>query len=563
MKLLKKLALSFVSLAVCTGVVGCNNDSSSSSSAPKEMNYAENIQTNMIEGEDYIEHAKNIDSDGFIYDDSMWYVNDLTELPLPDPHIFVEEGTYYIVGTSDRSNGNVIDCYVTTDFNNYELLAGIYDPSKFKGWEANSAQIYAPEIYCFDGVYYMYYSAISKDGKRYNSVVKSDNPDGPYEPIVNDVIDGFNNPVFEYGQFDVLDATIFVDDDKQMYMYFAVSGANQHIVGVKMNSPYEADWSTYTELVFPGNLDSKNVLRPLSWEMLKYYQIAEAPYMIKSNGKYYLTYSVNGCWNKYYSVCYAVSDSPLGNFVKPYKKDQVWTNLLLGYSGTGIADSKVYQQWSGFASGTGHHCFFNIGNQTMIAYHAHQNRDWNSETSYTNRYFAIDYLYFDENGVPFCNGPTWSPQPLPEAISGYKNVAENAKVRVKNIENGDAINDNYIVDNYNLSQEDGKEVVLGKGYSWVELTFDKEYEIGGLAIYNSAYYDKAVYEINYVDFQDGNSFDEIEFASDMFINDETEFIFPNSAFTFEILKTIKTNKIVVCFNLPNGGQINEIKVLAK
>ena len=32
--------------------------------------------------------------------------------------------------------------------------------------------------------------------------------------------------------------------------------------------------------------------------------------------------------------------------------------------------------------------------------------------------------------------------------------------------------------------EEGKEVVLGKDYSYIELTFDKEYEIGGIAIYN-------------------------------------------------------------------------------
>ena len=297
--------------------------------------------------------------------------------------------------------------------------------------------------------------------------------------------------------------------------------------------------------------------------MYKYYTIAEAPYMIKSNGKYYLTYSVNGCWNKYYSVCYAVSDSPLGDFVKPYTKNQAWTNLLLGYSGTGVDTSKVYNQWKGYASGTGHHCFFNIGDQTMIGYHAHQNRDWNSETGYTARYFAIDYLHFDKDGVPFCNGPTYSLQPLPEAISGYRNIAEGAKVRSENVTNDSAINDNYVVDTYNLSQEDGKEVTLGNGYSYIELTFDKEYIIGGIAIYNSAYYDKAVYDVAYVDFKNGNAVKDLEFLSDKFINDETKFIIPNSAFTVEFYTEFKSNKVVVCFNLPEGGQINEIKVLGK
>ena len=48
-----------------------------------------------------------------------------------------------------------------------------------------------------------------------------------------------------------------------------------------------------------------------------------------------------------------------------------------------------------------------------------------------------------------------------------------------------------------------------------------------------------------------------------FINDETEFVFPNSAFTVEFYTEFKSNKVVICFDLPEGGQINEIKVLGK
>ena len=67
-------------------------------------------------------------------------------------------------------------------------------------------------MYCFDGVYYLYYSAMDDSNRRHNSVVKADNPLGPYEPIVNDVVDGLNNPVF-FDSRTVLDSTIFVDDN--------------------------------------------------------------------------------------------------------------------------------------------------------------------------------------------------------------------------------------------------------------------------------------------------------------------------------------------------------------
>lgn len=552
----KLISILLVSIMLLSMLSGCDDSAGS---------YPESVSSNLEEGVDYIDHASTYDDTGLTYDDSMWYINTLDSVPLPDPHVYVEDGVYYIVGTSDR-NGNVVDCYSTEDFVTYKRHLSIYDSTIFDGWEAESAAIYAPELYCFDGVYYMYYSAIDGEGIRRNSVVVADNPLGPYSPLQNDKVDGLAQPIFldKNKNFDVLDITVFVDDDEQMYMYYSVAcNENQHIVGVKMNSPYEVDWSTYKKIVEPGALNSSNtILKPLTWEMFREgLPIAEAPYMIKSEGKYYMTYSVNGCWNKYYNVCYAVSDSPLGNFDKPYKNGGTWTNLLLGYPGTNISSSNVYKQWAGFASGTAHHCFFNMGDQIMIGYHAHQNRD--SNKGYTRRYFAFDYVHFDENGVPFCNGPTNSVQPLPEEMSGYKNIAPLAEVLSQNVTNANAINDNYIVDCYNLNGEAEKEVSFGGGYAFIELKFDKTYEIGGIALYNSAYYDKALMEIEYIDFGNGNVVNYPQFCYDQYINEDTEFIFPTSAFTIEFLNTFDADHVVICVKASEAASLNEIVVLGK
>lgn len=526
--------------------------------------YPEQVESNLAEGTDYIDHTSTYDGAELSYDDTMWYVNDLTAVPLPDPHVFVEDGVYYIVGTSDR-DGDVIDCYSTEDFVTYERHLAIYDPAQYDGWEADAAEIYAPELYCFDGIYYMYYSAKDESGIRRNSVVVADNPLGPYEPLQKGRINGLAEPVFldKNQNFDVLDITVFVDDDDRMYMYYSVAcNENQHIVGVELLSPYEADWSTYTKLVEPGAMNSTNsILKPLTWEMFRDgLPIVEAPFVIKSGGKYYLTYSVNGCWNKYYNVCYAVSDSPLGNFEKPYTQNGLWTNLLLGYPGTKMSNSDVFQQWAGFASGTGHHCFFNAGDQLMIGYHAHQNRD--NDSRYAKRYFAFDYVHFDANGVPFCNGPTYSIQPLPESISGYTNIAPLAQVKSQNVTNDKAINDNYIVDCYNLTGEAEKEVSFGTGYSFIELKFDREYEIGGIAIYNSAYYDKFLPEIEYIDFGNGNVIQYAQFCTDQYLNEDREFAFPGSAFTIEFLNTFYADHVVICVKTETAASLNEIVVLA-
>ena len=558
----KILSILLVLVTILSALAGCGGNKSK---------YSETVESSLVEGVDYIDHALTYDGDGLTYDESMWYVNDLKDVPLADPHVYFEDGKYYIVGTSDRDN-NVIDCYTTMDFVTYQRHNSIYNPASFEGWEAEAAAIYAPELYCFDGVYYMYYSAMDKgqtdpDGisRRRNSVVVADNPLGPYRPLQNDKVDGLTTPVFldKNVKFGVLDITIFVDDDKQMYMYYSVAtNENQHIVGVKLNSPYEADWSTYTSLVVPGALNSTNsILKPLSWEMYRSgTPIVEAPYLIKSNGKYYMTYSVNGCWDKFYNVCYAVSDSPLGNFEKPYNGG-TWTNLLLGYPGTNVGNATVNSQWTGFASGTAHHCFFNIGDQVMIGYHAHQDR--NGSGRYEKRAFAIDYLHFDKNGVPFCNGPTYSIQPLPEDLSGYFNIAPMAEVKSENVNNAGAINDNYIVDCYNLPGEAEKEISLGTGYSYIELKFDRTYEIGGIAVYNSAFYEKLLAEIVYIDFGNGNAVKYPQFAYDQYVNDAKQFIFPSSAFSIEFLNTFEADHVIICVKSDIAVALNEIVVLGK
>ena len=560
---MKKIAILLLICILPTTLFSCKakdkgNSTDNTQNPSPEKNH-------LVENEDYLDLSSLYDGVSVDYNDSLWYVNKLTDVPLPDPFVFVEDDTYYIVGTSDR-NCNVVDCYVTTDFVNYELHTEIYDPADFEGWEnKENALVFAPEIYCFDGLYYMYYSAKDANNKRKCSVAVADNPLGPYEPIVNEEVDGLSAPLFSNDELfeRALDATVFTDDDGKMYMYFTVTASSQHIVGVELISPYEADWSTFKELIFPGTVNSESEEILLEWEMYRdnKIQIAEAPFMIKSGGKYYLTYSVNGAWNKYYNVCYAVCDTPMGNFVKPYEEGKMWKNLLLGCPSSNDTESLIYNQWAGFASGTGHHCFFYSGDELMIGYHGHQNRDWNSKY-YTERNFAFDYVYFDENGVPFCNGPTFSVINLPEKISGVKNIAAGARVFVDNVTNAGNVNDNYIVDFYNLDSKDN-EVTLGPGQSYIEIEFDRFYDIYGIMIYNSAYYDEYILEVDYIDFGNGNIIYYPQFCEDLYVNDEKSFVYPNSAINVEILKTFSADTVRIGFTLPEGGNINEIVILGK
>ena len=550
---MKKIIIILLSLVIVFSAVSCGDVNE-----PQKKDY-------LVENEDYVDVSSKYDGEKIDYNSSLWYMNLLRDVPLPDPYVFVEDDTYYIVGTSDRNN-NVVDCYVTTDFVTYEAYYGIYDPCLYDGWEdRNEALVFAPEIYCFDGVYYLYYSAKDDTLVRRCSVVAADNPLGPYEPIVNDEVNGFEAPLLHNAEYlkRGLDATVFTDDDGKMYMYFTVTKDTQHIVGVELISPYQADWTTYKELVIPGTPDSESEEILLEWERYRdnKVQIAEAPFMIKSGGKYYLTYSVNGAFNKYYNVCYAVSDTPMGNFVKPYEEGKLWTNLLMGFPGTDDEEALIYNQWNGYASGTGHHCFFYSGDELLIGYHAHQNRNWNSKY-YTERYFAFDYVYFDESGTPFINGPTYSVINLPASVSGYHNVASGGKITTENVVNAENILDNYIVDCYNLDKKEN-EVILGEGKSYIEITFDASYEIGGIIVYNSAYFEDYIIEIEYIDFGNGNIIYYPQFCEDFYVDYEQGFIRPLSTFNIEILEGFEASSVKIGFDLPEGGNINEIIVLGK
>ncbi|MBQ2713310.1 MAG: family 43 glycosylhydrolase [Clostridia bacterium] len=561
---MKKLFSLALILCMLFSVAACND---SSSISKKDMKRPSSTSL------EYIDHSAYTDGETHPdFDTAKWYRNDLTEVPLPDPYVFEVDGTYYIYGTTDRTGSACFDCWTTTDFNEYSLLKNVYlVPDEC--WSKKSG-LFAPEMLYYEGEYWLYFSVESKENdRRYIHVVKSDSPTGPFEQVkqenfFGEMVDGMKSPIFRHNDsigLGVLDQHVFVDDDGSMYMYYSVyaTGDSQYIVGFEMYDPITPNWDTYKILVRPGELtpDTKNT-KILAWEAYQDFEVAEGPFMLKSpNGKYYLTYSVNHYPDRYYTVCYAVSDSPLGDYTKPYtpeqrKNGETWTNLLFGFAG-GMKHSTTHTQWNGFMSGTAHHCFFKSGDQWMIGYHAHRNRD-NSDSG---RMFGMDYLFFDEQGVPYCEGPTYSIQPLPEAISGYKNIALNATVKAVNVTNPERINDNYIVEHYNLVQNEDKEVTLGAGESYIELVFDKEYNIGGISIYNSAWYEKMLDEISFINFFNDNVIFNLGFCMP-YINEDQSFIFPSSAFTAEF-NEFKATRVVIGFNTTSGAQLNEIKILGR
>lgn len=504
--------------------------------------------------------------DDSVYDKTKWYKNELKDLPLPDPFVIEEEGKYYVFGTTDRTGAKTFDCYETEDFSTWQIHRNIYVPSNLS---FTKQSLFAPEVYKIDGKFYLYYSGKPNDTTSSAvNVLVSDYPYGPYveykgknalnedvnyvtEPLIKDTKSGLG--------LGILDQTLLVDGE-DIYMYYSVydTGSMQYIVGFKMLDPVTVDLSTYKILVRPGELSpATKTTNTLGWEALKNFKVAEGPCVIKSpvNGKFYMTYSVNHYPDRYYTVCYAYSDDPLGDYTKPYEKNGNWTNIFFGYAG-GLVGT-IYDQWDGFMSGTAHHSIFKVGEEYMIVYHAHKNR----KDSNGGRYVAFDHVYFDEEGVPYTHGPTYSLSPLPTLISGYENISLKSSIKTENIVNPQYINDNYIVEHYQLEQENKKEVLLNKGKSYIEIDFDKIYSVGGIQIFNSATYGKHIYDIKYINFFNNNSIINTVFPS-KYIQEDKNFIYPGSAFTY-YFEDIQAEKVVICFDNDEDKQINEVAIYGR
>ncbi len=252
-------------------------------------------------------------------------------------------------------------------------------------------------------------------------------------------------------------------------------------------------------------------------------KVNEGPcmYYNAENGKYYLTYSVNGFMDPTYAVAQAVSDSPTEGF---RKLTQAENGLILSADDGG----------NKLASGTGHHCFFHIGEKLYIYYHKHT-------VPYADegRYTAVDEVKFvtikDQNGedldVMYVNGPTVTPQPA--IVKGMEYADISDKLQSVSVISGTLaegsdtkwLNDGLLSYNMKLNQE-----FLNTYVRETEITSDTTFELSfadyetirGLMIYNSKNLEKVFYKIKNVEFEsEGKTY----FIKELNIDEQSNFKF--------------------------------------
>ena len=327
------------------------------------------------------------------YNQNLWRRN--TDLISgADPFILdntAQDGYYYLYSTGAT---NAFSAYRTKNFTTWESVGQVLTGED--GWSA----YWAPEVVAEENAdgeltYYLFYSAMPSElaasDKKVMFVATSSSPAGPFEMVDftdkessggNTHTNEGDNSYARYALFDyealnkalneacgtdfavselpsLIDAHPFVTSDGERYIYFSLEEP-RGIVGMKMENWYKIDYSTVTLLTRVGYYSLEDYEKEQAGENVEKNEyeligaeVNEGPEMIEHNGKYYLTFSVNGFYDASYSVMQSVGDSPLGPFTK-LKDDQ--NGLFLS------ADLGS----NAMASGTGHHSFLTVGDKLYI-----------------------------------------------------------------------------------------------------------------------------------------------------------------------------------------------------
>lgn len=183
-----------------------------------------------------------------------------------DPYVFRYNGMYYLyVSTQDGQTG--VRAWKSRDMISWEQCTGTGLATGYVSDDAVTTTAYAPEVYHFNGKFYMY---TSPGGNGHYTLI-SDSPEGPFVCASDN-----------YGMS--IDGSVFMDDDESLYFLNAGTGG----IFIRSMENYAAQ---------PGRAIQLKTTN-LGW--------TEGPMLIKKDGYYYLTYTGIHVTSPAYRVSYAV-----------------------------------------------------------------------------------------------------------------------------------------------------------------------------------------------------------------------------------------------------------------
>ena len=318
-----------------------------------------------------------------------YYENNLTT-GAADPFILAHDGMYYLYCTG----GSRFTVRSTKYPNVWPSESKVILKLSDLGWAEEKG--WAPEMYEYNGKFYMIFSAEGYNGLHAIGIAVCDTPDGEFKPL--------SSKPFFAPDYSVIDGSLFFDDDGRIYMYYSKDNSTNLVDGKKTSQVYgvevAADFSGILGepvLISTPEQDWEKQSGSVLWN--------EGPVVFKENGVYYLLYSANCYAVKNYSVGYATSDTPLARFVKPEK-----SRILRGNDTT--------------VTGPGHCNILRSpdGSEMYMVYHVHTV----PPDVKNGRSLAIDRLVIREDGTLAVDGPSVTRRPLPSGANGYSHIHADA-----------------------------------------------------------------------------------------------------------------------------------------
>lgn len=245
-------------------------------------------------------------------------------VPLADPYILLDNGTYYAYGTHSNTG---IEVYTSNDLKTWKY-SGL---ALKKGDAWGSKWFWAPEVYKTGNGYLMYYSA-----EEHICAAEAKSPLGPFTRREK-------TPMLP--EWKAIDHTLVIINGRPR-IYFSRIRKGLSIWTAELED----------DLVTIKRKTLKRCIAPSQkWEK-KQGAVNEGAAVLQHNGKFHLTYSANDYQSQDYGIGCAVSNRATG----PWKK---------------YADNPLLQK-PGKLVGVGHHCFFYDKNKVLrVVFHAHLNQE--------------------------------------------------------------------------------------------------------------------------------------------------------------------------------------------
>jgi beta-xylosidase len=299
------------------------------------------------------------------------YTNPVHAADAPDPQAIRVAGRWYLVHTNDADRN--VPVLTSPDLVTW-AEAGDALP-RLPDW-ADAGKTWAPEIIALAPDRYALYVTVADraSGRQCIAAATATRPEGSYTAA------GAGPLVCQPDLGGSIDASPFRDADGGLYLLWKNDG---NAIG--------ADTWLWSQRLSDDGLaltgGPARLLRQTEpWEG----RVVEGPFLWRHAGRLYLFYAANAYDTAAYAEGYADCDTPLGPCRKP--------------PGNPILASR------GRASGPGHASMVEVGGRTWLLYHAWPAGAEGSTSP--GRQLWLDEVTWD-GGIPTVNGPTDTPQPIP------------------------------------------------------------------------------------------------------------------------------------------------------